>query len=167
MSFDIFRLKEIYEYKPETGDFIQKVRMSMRVKAGDVAGAKSKAGYIYLSIDGRRYLAHRLAWAYVYGEMPNMSIDHINRNKSDNRIENLRIATSIQNSWNRNETKRSSSGFKGVFWDGHTNKWIARICINGKHKNLGRFQAKEDARDAYVAFAKNAHGEFFCSEVAA
>lgn len=161
MSFDIEKMKELYEYRPDTGYFIQKVRTSQRVRVGDIAGSTSGNGYVYLFLEGKRYPAHRVAWAFVHGEIPDNQIDHINRNPSDNRIVNLRLVTQMQNNWNKGATKRSKSGAKGVFWDEFTGKWVARICINGRHINLGRYKSIAEADEAYRTFAKKEQGQFF------
>lgn len=107
---------------------------------------------------GKSYKAHRLAWLYMHGELPDKSIDHINGLKTDNRIANLRLATNAQQKQNRPRNLNNSSGYKGVARA--ETKWRARINANGRHYYLGRFDTPEDAHNAYVAAAHRLHGEF-------
>ena len=109
------RLREVLDYGPDTGVFTWKIRTNSRVKVGDVAGALRPDGYIQISIDGRLHRAHRLAWLYVTGESPPDQIDHINGVRDDNRIANLRLATSAENKQNLRRAKsRNKTGFLGV-----------------------------------------------------
>jgi hypothetical protein len=138
------RLKELLSYDQNTGLFYWKV--SRRgVKQGTVAGTKTKRGYIQIRIDGKSYLAHRLTWLFFYGEWPKQHIDHINHNTSDNRIDNLREASQQENTKNRSKNKNNTSGISGVHWDKKSNKWQARIGVNGKRIHLGFFDNKEEA----------------------
>ena len=104
--------------------------------------------------------AHRLAWFFVYGEWPQKQIDHINGNKSDNRISNLRLATASQNLSNKGITKSNTSGYKGVSFNRTKKKWMASIKVNKKSINLGYFLTPEEASEAYKAAAIKHHGEF-------
>lgn len=154
---DQYRLKELLGYHSETGEFTWQVS-SGRAKPGLKAGTLSGKGYLQVSLDGRRYYLHRLAWLYVYGENPPETVDHINRNKTDNRISNLRLASVAQNNRNILSRKDSSSGARGVRKDG--NKWRAFIQSNGKNKNLGCFPTLELAKAAYQRAARERYGEF-------
>jgi hypothetical protein len=111
-------------------------------------------------IDGVLYLAHRLAWLYVYGALPGNVIDHKNNTKTDNRIENLRDVTPSQNQWNTRVQKNSKSGTKGVFWDRRSRKWIARLTCKYKCVFNGYFNSLEEAVVAREAAVKRHHGEF-------
>ena len=126
-------LKELLHYDPDTGVFTWKVQRG-KVKRGDIAGCKDKEGYPMVTISRRMYFAHRLAWLYVYGEWPSL-VDHINRDKSDNRIKNLRIATNQENCRNRESSGKSNH--KGVYWQKSHKRWVARISINGERIYLG------------------------------
>lgn len=98
----------------------------------------------------KAYLVHRLVWEAFNGKIEDgFVIDHINRNKSDNRLENLRIVTFVQNLWNQD--------VKGYSWFARANKWIARITVNGKRIHLGYFDLEDDARKAYVNAKKVYH----------
>lgn len=152
------RLKELLDYDPMTGLFKWKVRRK-GVEAGDVAGAVNHEGYISIGIDNSVYKAHRLAWLYMFGRMPNGMMDHRNGDRADNRIENLREATPGQNSQNKHvaSAKNKSSGLMGVSWSNDRNKFYARICVNGKVRALGRFDTAEEAHQAYLAAKRELH----------
>lgn len=155
-------LKEILHYDPETGIFTRLVASSNnKMKAGQVAGGVSDKGYIRIRIRGKRYLAHRLAWLYVYGTFPTDGTDHVNGVRDDNRLCNLRPATKSQNGMNQGKQRSNTSGFKGVYWSSQHQKWRAQCVANGKKYYLGLFDAAEDASAAYQAFAVKHHGQFF------
>lgn len=141
------RLTELLNYDPETGIFSWKVDRQ-RVRKGDTSGYPDKAGYLQIGIDGRLYLAHRLAWFYVNGSWPKLEIDHINRDKADNRICNLRLATRRENILNKAPSKVNNSGVTGVYWNKSAGKWHAQIYSNGKRFSLGMFTQKESAIEA-------------------
>jgi hypothetical protein len=100
-------LTSVLHYTPETGEFLWNLPRP-KIRVGQRAGYKKKnTGYIYIEIDGKSYSAHRLAWFYVTGTFPKKQIDHINRNRSDNRYENLREATNSQNKANSIHTNKN------------------------------------------------------------
>ena len=141
-------------YDKETGIFTWKHDGTRGVKAGHVAGSKMTSGYIMLSVKGKRLLAHRVAWLFIHGEFPFGNIDHINRNKSDNRASNLRPATYEQNAQNRQKNSKNTSGFKGVTWHKRDERWQAAITIKGKVVHLGYYKELEDASKAYIEASK-------------
>ncbi len=141
-------------YNQEKGIFTWNYDGTRGVKAGDVAGSKTKDGYIMLSVGGKKILAHRVAWLFVYGEFPYGNIDHINRNKSDNRIANLRNANHEQNAQNRLKNSRNTSGYKGVTWHKRDQKWQSAITIKRKVIHLGYYQDPQDAYSAYIEASK-------------
>lgn len=154
------RLRELLSYDPETGDFTRLVgRSGPRSRAGDVAGCENGQGYIRIYVDGIGYKAHRLAWLYVYGEMP-PELDHINGNRSDNRIANLRSVTRAQNKMNCRTYKNCTSGLKGATFNKRAQKWKAQIQRDGKKVGLGYFETAEAAHEAYAVAANALHGEF-------
>ena len=117
---------------------------------GKIAGSICSQGYVTISVFNKRYKAHRLAWYYEYGEMPDSKqIDHINHNRSDNRLSNLRLVTHKENSKNQSKPKNNSSGQIGVHWSKNDNKWMARIMIDGKRKYLGLYEDFDLAVYAY------------------
>ena len=131
------RLKELLSYNPETGDFHRVKFASSNGKKGDKAGYIRKDNYVQLSIDSTLYQAHRVAWFYVHGSWPKNLIDHINGNRSDNRICNLREATDAQNQHNEPLRKSNKSGVKNVFWETRKSSWCVRIYSNNKCFNFG------------------------------
>lgn len=148
------RLKELLDYNPETGEFIWKVKRK-RVEIGDVAGCVDLQGYQAIGIDNKLHRAHRLAWLYVYGQLPNM-IDHINGNRRDNKIENLRLVNRSQNQGNRKTSIKNNSGFKGVYWNAKRKKYFA----NCKNEHIGIFKTAEEAAEAYNKKALELFGEY-------
>lgn len=139
------KLRELLHYDPETGIFTWRVSAANSVKVGDVAGCSNGNGYLRLRLQSRLYHAHRLAWLYVYGEWPKGQIDHINRDRSDNRISNLREVTNKQNAQNSSKPSNNTSGHPGVYWYKQSSKWQAKITHNQKHIHLGCFATIEDA----------------------
>ena len=119
--------------------------------------SKDRDGYVLNFINGKLYREHRLIWLFVYGEMPNGILDHINRIKSDNRIENLRIVTHSENRQNIDKQSNNKSGLKGVWLHKNTNKWCSSIQVNKKNHHLGSFLTKEEAYEAYKNAAKTLH----------
>jgi hypothetical protein len=119
----------------------------------------SHRGYRCIAVDGKQYMAHRLAWLYVYGRFPKGGLDHKNRVAADNRISNLRNANQSQNSGNKKVHVNNRLGLKGVR-KMHKN-WQARIMLNGSAIYLGTFATPEAAHLAYCRAAKKLYGEFF------
>ena len=121
------RLRELLDYSPDTGRFCWRARRGSAAPRSE-AGCWDTHGYRRITVEGRHYLAHRLAWLYVYGYHPIGVIDHRNRDRADNSITNLLDLPAARNAGNRQ--KRSQSGFTGVRPMG--SKWVARIGINGR-----------------------------------
>ena len=130
------RLKQLFHYR-EDGMLIWRIRTNSSCKVGGVAGYKHSSGYLIAQIDGKQYKNHRLVWLWHYGYYPEHEIDHINRNRADNRIENLREATRTCNSRNSSIPCTNTSGVKGVYWNKWEQKWCAKITIAGKNFSLG------------------------------
>jgi hypothetical protein len=154
------RLKELFSYDEETGKFSRIVRCG-RMSVGVVDNVPAFFGYIYIAIDGSKYMAHRLAWFYVHGEWPKEEIDHIDGDKTNNKISNLRVATRCQNEANKPSYRNGSTKIKGVTWDKTRCKWFSHITQNGKMKNLGRFDCFGKALSVRISAARAQHGEFF------
>ena len=163
---EFFRSK--LNYDPETGDLVWNENAYKRVK-GKKAGTPNEEGYIVVGtkVEGRliKRSAHHIAWLLHHGEWPpkGMMIDHINGNKSDNRICNLRLATRAQNLANARKKSSSSSPYKGVEYSrlpGLKKKWLARISVDSRRISLGLYATPEEAREAYKAAAIKYFGEF-------
>jgi len=152
-------LKTFLHYDPDTGPFTRLLN-SGTAKAGDLAGGLDAQGYVLIGVDGRQYLANRLAWLWVHGEWPENHTDHIDGDRANNRIRNLRKATSAQNVNNAAKRRRNTSGIKGVYWSSIRRKWVAQIGLNGSVKNLGGFANKDDAARAREAAEIEHHREF-------
>lgn len=151
------RLREVLHYNPITGVFTWRVRTSTCVQVGDVAGGSGSGGYIDIRIDGRKHGAHRLAWLYMTGELPEHEIDHENTCRSDNRWDNLRDATHAQNMQNlRKAPSHNTSGFLGVSED-RRGLWRAQIMVGGRNKSLGYHQTQELAHAAYLEAKARLH----------
>jgi len=150
-------LKSILSYDAETGVFIWLIDRKP-FKAGRIAGWKTDNGYIRISVLNKHYLAHRLAWLYVYGNFPNGEIDHKNMARDDNRIINLRDVNHSINMHNKKKHPNNTSGFTGVCWSKKRRLYRARIGINGKIITLGFFNDACKASEAY-----NKAKENFCS----
>jgi hypothetical protein len=151
------RLKELLHYDPDTGIFTNLTQRANCVKKGAVAGWNDN-GYVRIEILGKNYRAHRLGWLYMYGAFPKKDVDHINGDRSDNRIANLREATDLQNGQNRHAPgKNNTSGYLGVSWSKRENKFIAQIRVNRKGRQLGFFDTAEEAHECYLKFKKQDH----------
>lgn len=135
------RLKEIFTYDKSTGIFF-------RVKGTRKVGYVNTKGYIRISVDGKGYFAHHLAWLYVYGIFPETTIDHINHVRTDNSIDNLRLVSCAENSKNMKMNKNNKTGIVGVSWNSKARKWSAEITVNSSQMKLGLFTSIKDAIDA-------------------
>lgn len=155
------RLKELLHYDPETGVFTWLVRPSSQVTPGSVAGSESRRGYRSISVDGHKYLAHRLAFVYMTGASPIDFVDHINQNPRDNRWANLRSATQSQNATNSGPRSDNASGYKGVSLDPRRGRWSAFGTLRGRKHHLGIFSSPEEAAAVADAWRKEHHGEFY------
>ncbi len=156
-------LHRLFEYVSGAGHLLWRNRDDVRQStisrwAGKPAGARKR--YVLVSIQGYGLCAaHRIIWKMIYGTEP-AEIDHIDCDKHNNRIENLREASRTQNHANRRVRRDSASGIKGVYWEASRQRWHAKIRINGRQTHLGRFNTVEAARAAYVDAANRAYGEF-------
>lgn len=153
-------LKQLLNYDPATGIFTWKNNLPNGILSGTIAGCDDGYGYIVLTIKGRVYRAHRLAFLYMEGLFPSELVDHKNNNRSDNRFSNLRKATHSQNGINKNIMKNNTSGFKGVSFCKSSNKWRARCNANGKRNFLGYYDTAELANNAYINYSKENHKTF-------
>jgi hypothetical protein len=149
-------IRETFDY--QDGKLIWKKSKKSAV-LGKVAGAVCGNGYVNVTLDGKTYKAHRLIYILHHGHVPEM-IDHIDRDKTNNRIENLRPATVSQNVCNREAPANSTSGIKGVRFHKRDKKWLAYTKISGKQKHVGTFESMDAAAIAATAARKELHGEY-------
>lgn len=153
-------------YDPETGELSRRVALQggLGVGRGSSKGfklaTKNGNGYLRVNLDGKKYYVHRLAWLYVYGVVPSGQIDHINGDRSDNRIANLREVTNQQNQENRRvPSKTNSTGFLGVtrVYRKSGIRYIAQIMDGEKHVHIGTCHTPEEAHKMYVAKKAEIH----------
>lgn len=149
-------LRSVLHYDPVSGIFRWHERTDVPLRwnirfAGKRAGSTMASKYRQVTLCGGHYYEHRLAWLYMHGSWPKHQIDHLNNDRSDNRLENLREATNQENGVARDQRKLRStnkSGVVGVSWSqkpGHKGSWYATITMDGHMKNLGRYENLEDA----------------------
>lgn len=130
-------LKEILNYDKNSGIFTWKICPTSNVEEGRVAGYKNHQGYIVISYKYTKWQAHRLAWLYEYGYLPEHQVDHINRNRSANNISNLREVTQECNLRNTGNPKDNSTGVKGVYFNNYAKNYQVNISVYGKRHYLG------------------------------
>lgn len=152
------RVRELFDYDPVRGVLVWRVnRRGSFARVGAVAGSTGR--YVTVSVDCRIYPAHSLIWLWCHGVYPD-EIDHINRNKHDNRLENLRVCSRSQNTGNVGLRSTNVTGYRGVWFAKHAGRWRAAIKINGRSKHLGYFGTAQFAAIAYNIAARKHFGEF-------
>lgn len=155
---DAQTLRDQVAYDPQTGVFTR-LRANRSVKVGDVMGSKLRDGYLIASVGGKRHLLHRLAWLHYFGEWPSGDLDHINRDKADNRISNLRAADRSQNSWNRGYSNAGNKhGVAGV--NAHKKGFRATIKVRGKQIVSKTYRSVAEAAAARASLVTQHYGAF-------
>jgi hypothetical protein len=150
----------VVTYDPVTGVFTRTASKNCPWTVGARAGHITPKGYRLIFIAGIYYMEHRIAWLLECGKIPHgLTVDHINGDKGDNRIVNLRLATDCENSCYRPRKSNNRSGYKGVYMR-ENGKYRAVITVNKQKTNLGTFDNKEDAYNAYCKAAIRLHGQF-------
>jgi hypothetical protein len=159
-------VRALLAYDPDTGIFIWKVARSGSARPGTRAGFIHRTGYRIIDVLSQQCLAHRLAWLLVHGEPPASHVDHVNRDRDDNRIANLRLATNSQNRANSGLSRNNTTGFKGVSVQPRCpqHPYIAAIRHQGRDHFLGHFATAREAGDAYAEAQLSLFGEFARSE---
>lgn len=150
-------LKELLEYDELTGEFTNKTDRNHLAKKGMKAGSANTDGYIAISLEGKKYYAHRLAWLYMYGTIPESNLDHIDRDTGNNRISNLRVCDHSKNTFN--SIKNDTTYYRGVAKN--HNNYKARIYVEGKYIELGTYSTPEEASIVYEIKAKELQGDFY------
>ncbi len=155
----LLRIHELLRYDPETGKLFWRVANSRRIKVGSEAGSISKAGYRSLMIDGYRFLAHRVIFFMQNGEWPKQVIDHMDGDRLNNRLSNLRECSIQTNNENRRSLlSKNATGFLGVHPAGK--RFVAKIRVSGMQKHIGNFDTVEEAQSAYLAAKSKLHKGF-------
>lgn len=149
-------LNELFEYKE--GDLYWRVKRR-KTKPGDKAGRRKSNGYCEVGVDGVLHGTHRLIFMMFHGYMPRI-VDHADGNPSNNKIENLREASHMQNMWNSKTPNTNTSGFKGVYFNKKTKKWVAQCFYNNKHIHLGSYSDIHDAAEAVKNYREAHQGVF-------
>ena len=159
-------LVNLISYDHETGELTWRVNKNYnnswntKHSGKPALSCKQKDGYLVGNLMKVRVYSHRVAWALYYGRWPSDEIDHINRDRSDNRIENLREANRSENTSNKSKKSGTYSSLKGVTWHSRDKHWMAQIMKGRVKIYLGRFDNEEEAHDAYVRASIRLHGEF-------
>lgn len=158
-------LRERLDYNPETGIFVWKAHPNFPTTqvrlVGTRAGSVNNEGYRQIRVNGGRWEEHRLAWLYIHGEMPdNLCIDHINMDRGDNRISNLRLATNGENNQNRAPQSNNKLGVKNVSAQTISGNFAVSFHLKGERLYFGTYKTLEEAAAVANRERKRLHGEF-------
>lgn len=133
-------VRRLFDYNADTGELVNKVTRGGNAPAGSRVGCDKGNGYLMVGVNKKFYLVHRLIWLWVHGYFPENNIDHINRDRSDNRLVNLREVSQSCNARNSTTKSNNTSGVNGISWDRRRGKWRPVITVNRKDHHLGYFQ---------------------------
>lgn len=153
-------LHKHFKYCPTTGKLTWRVAKAQRIRVGTEAGTPHNKGYLSVVLDGTAYLVHRVIWCMVYGEWPGSLVDHADRDRSNNRLLNLRLGGSDGNSQNHAIRCDNTSGVKGVSWHKKTGKWSARIQANKRRWTVGYFNTPDEAGEILKIIREQLHKEY-------
>jgi hypothetical protein len=158
-SADVAMLKEWLSLNKEDGTLLWRKKICKKVVIGAVAGRTRKDGYSDVQVNKRRFLVHRVVYAFIHGDCIG-EIDHIDGNMRNNCPSNLRIVTRSQQNMNKKPSKKNILGFRGVYLHAPTGLYNARICFNNERVSLGYFKTCEEAHAAYLSGVEKYHGEY-------
>jgi hypothetical protein len=153
------QVRDALDYNPETGNLTWK-QCRGGCRAGGVAGTLHSSGYWRINFAGELNYAHRLVWLHVHGRFPIEDIDHIDGNRLNNMISNLRECSRRSNNTNKIASGKNTSGTIGVHFDKARNKWVAHISVDVKCPLRKRFNTKDEAIVARLEWVKEFYGEF-------
>lgn len=153
---EVGELHRLLEYRD--GVLVSRVKRHL-VEVGDILGSISPRGYLIIKLDNKDYKAHRIVYKLHHGTVPDI-VDHIDGNPLNNKIENLRSASSSQSLYNRRRPINNKSGVKGVCWNKRNKKWFAQCYVEGKQHHLGSFDSLEEASKCLRSFRETQHGAF-------
>lgn len=148
------RANDLLSFDGDTGV----LRWRRRATRGAVAGCLAPDGYVKVKVDQRQYQAHRVGWLLATGSWPDGELDHADGDRSNNKLSNLRPATSAENKFNTGARRNNKCGLKGVCFS--RGKWRADIRRQGAKSFLGYFPTAAEAAGAYANAAVSAHGDF-------
>ena len=154
-------LNELFTYDSGNIYWKSKSHPNSCIKLGTMAGSLNSDGYRVVKISGITWGVHRVIWVMHYGDFEDKLVEHKNRDKLDNRIENLRLSDYKENGYNRGKNKSNTTNFKGVCFHKQAKKFQASIKINYKQIHLGLYATAEEASVAYENAAQKLHGEFY------
>lgn len=154
------KLKQLLDYSPQTGELYWKVNRH-RAKAGTRAGYPANKGYRRVTICNNEYGEHRVIWYWMTGESPTLEIDHKDGDRANNKWDNLRLATGVQNSANSAFKRKNKTGYRGVGQMRCNSRYYAQLCVDGRQQILGYFDTAEEAYAKYCAEAERLRGEYY------
>ena len=147
-------------YLPKEGEFVWRKKPNRRIRIGSYAGSLREDGYVNVRLEGTSYMVHRLVFLKEHRRWPTEILDHIDTDRRNNRIDNLRECDHGQNLCNRGAQVNNTSGYKGVARCSRNTGWVSRIHVHGKTTYLGTFNTRKEASRAYMEAAKQYHGDF-------
>lgn len=157
-SVSVERIRALFDYSPETGEFTRKVKTGRSTVVGEIVGSPAKNGYLRITVDEVRLYAHRAAFAVMNDSFPVGDVDHIDGDRQNNAWSNLREATRAQNMQNERKARAGNkSGLAGAHWHAKSGKWTAAVKTDGAKKHLGIFDTAEQAHLAYVSAKRELH----------
>lgn len=152
-------LRGVVHYESKTGKMTWAIGFLGKVQKGREVGNLTPNGYRIAKVFGFNYLVHRLAWLYVYGRFPDGLIDHINGDKLDNRIENLREATKAENAWN-SAISTNAQGVKGLRFDKRRKRWSGCVLANRQYHFTPSSKDRSEVVEWVTKLREKLHGEF-------